>query len=60
MKRVIKHRLTISIATVAVCLIAGNFVSGDTYPVPMGILWAVFAVTLGFAVVAIRKDLKDA
>jgi hypothetical protein len=57
MKRVLKHRLTISMATVAVCLVAGTFVSGDAYPVAMGIIWAVYAVTLGFAVVAIRRDL---
>ncbi len=60
MKRVFKHRLTLSTATVAVCLVAGACVAGDTYPVAMAILWAVYAVTLGFAVVAIRRDLKNA
>lgn len=60
MKRVIKHRLTFSMATIAVCLTAATFVSGDAYPVAVAILWAVYAVTLAFAVFAIRRDLKNA
>lgn len=60
MKRVLGHRLTLSMATVAFCLVAGTFVSGDTYPLARGIIWAVYAVTLGFAVVAIRKDFENA
>jgi fatty acid desaturase len=60
MKRVIRHRLTISMATAAVCLIAATFVSGDAYPVAMAMIWAVYVVTLAFAIVAMRRDLKNA
>lgn len=60
MKQFLKHRLTISMATIAVVMLTGTYVGGHAYPVAFGIIWAVYAVTLAFAVVAIRRDLKDA
>ncbi len=60
MKRVLKHRLTISLAVLAVVIAAGSYVPSSTYPVAFGIIWAVCAVTLGYAVVSIRRDLNDA
>ncbi|MFF5791146.1 hypothetical protein ACFY5D_03765 [Paeniglutamicibacter sp. NPDC012692] len=58
MKQALKHRLTISMATVALVILAGTFVAGDTYPVAFAVIWVVYAVTLAFAVVSIRRDLK--
>ena len=60
MKRVLKHRLTISLAVIALVTAAGTYVASSTYPVASGFIWAVSAVTLGFAVVSIRRDLIDA
>jgi hypothetical protein len=60
MKQAIKHRLTLSMAICAVGILASTYVAADAYPVAVAIIWAAYAVTLAFAIVAIRRDLKNA
>jgi hypothetical protein len=60
MKQAIRHRLTLSMALCAVAITAGTYVAVDAYPVAVAIIWAAYAVTLTFAIVAIRRDLKNA
>jgi hypothetical protein len=47
-------------ALCAVAIMAGTYVAADAYPVAVAIIWAVYSFTFAFAVVAIRRDLKDA
>jgi hypothetical protein len=57
MKEMLKHRLTASMAVIALVLVAGTITAGHAYPVALGVIWAVYAVTLAFAAVSIRRDL---
>lgn len=60
MKQVIKHKLTRTMIGLTATLAACTLIAGNKYPVPVITLWVVYAVTLGFALVSVRKDLKDA
>ena len=59
MKKVMSHKLTRTMIGLAATLAACTLIAGNAYPVPVIILWVIFAVTLGFAIVSIRRDLKS-
>ncbi len=56
---ILKHRLTASLAVTGMVMASMTLIGGDAHPVWYAILWAAFAVTVGFASVSIRRDLKD-
>lgn len=58
MKEFLAHRLTVSMAVVGLVIIAGTITAGHTYPVALGIIWAVYLATLAFAAVSIRRDMN--
>ncbi|UUX60192.1 hypothetical protein [Glutamicibacter halophytocola] len=58
MKEIMRHKLTATMFVFAVLMVSCTIIAVDAYPVPVAVLWVAFTVTLGFAVVAIRRDIK--
>ncbi|MGP5389891.1 hypothetical protein [Glutamicibacter arilaitensis] len=59
MKKYITHKFTLSMISTGLLIWAMTLIGGHAYPVPFAILWGCYTVALGFAIVGIRKDVKE-
>jgi len=59
MKAIMRHKLTATMFVFAALMVSCTIIAVGSYPVPVAILWVVFAATLGFAIAVIRRDTKN-
>lgn len=59
MKKVLGHKLTVTLVVVTLTIASMTFVGGSTYPVAFSALWVGYVIALAFGVALIRRDVKN-
>lgn len=58
MKKILTHKLVISMIVIGAVLAFLTAVGSYRYPAAFAIMWTVYSVMLVFAVVVVRRDIK--
>lgn len=57
-KKVLDHKLPVTLVIVTLVIASMTFIGGSTYPIAFSALWVAYVIALAFGIALIRKDVK--